>query len=216
MSPGRRFALLAAIMLAVLGSALSWFLDRAATDQALALAERQNIGLSKTLASTLRRDIRQFIADAATMDAPALRNDPRAASFRNALQLHLVGLPIAKVKIYDARGLTVFSTDRIQIGEDKSANPGFKTAIAGGVATELVFRDQFSAFDEIVVDRNLLSSYVPIADFAGRIDSVFEIYQDVTDLLSDLRRTRWIRDAAIFGALALAYVLLLLALRRRS
>jgi hypothetical protein len=215
MSSGRRFTLLAAIVLVALGTALSWFLDRAATDQTLSLAEQQNVGLSRTLASTLRRDIRQFLGDAATMDAPALRNDPRAASFRNALQLHLVGLPIAKVKIYDARGLTVFSTDRLQIGEDKSANPGFKTALAGGVATELTFRDQFSAFDEVVVDRNLLSSYVPIADFAGRVDSVFEIYQDVTDLLASLGRTRRVRDAVIFGTLAVAY-LLLLALRRRS
>lgn len=215
MSSGRRFTLLAAIVLVALGTALSWFLDRAATDQTLSLAEQQNVGLSRTLASTLRRDIRQFLGDAATMDAPALRNDPRAASFRNALQLHLVGLPIAKVKIYDARGLTVFSTDRLQIGEDKSANPGFKTALAGGVATELTFRDQFSAFDEVVVDRNLLSSYVPIADFAGRVDSVFEIYQDVTDLLASLGRTRRVRDAVIFGALAVAYLLLLM-LRRRS
>lgn len=215
MSPGRRFALLAAILLVALGSALSWFLDRGATDQALSLAERQNVGLSRTLASTLRRDIRQFLADTAAMDVQALRNDPRMASFRNALQLHLVGLPIVKVKIYDARGLTVFSTDRLQIGSDASGNAGFRTAIAGGVATELTFRDQFSAFDEVTVDRNMLSSYVSIADFAGRIDSVFEIYQDVTDLLADLRRTRWIRDAALFGALTLAYVLLLV-LRRRS
>lgn len=215
MSPARRFALFAAVLLVVLGSALSWFLDRTAREQALSLAEQQNIGLSRTLASTLRRDIRQFLTDAGTMDVQALRNDPRAANFRTALQLHLVGLPIAKVKIYDARGLTVFSTEGVQIGSNASGNAGFKQAIAGGVATELTFRNQFSAFDDVIVDRNLLSSYVPIADFAGRVDSVFEIYQDVTDLLADLKRTRQVRDAAIFGSLAVAY-LLLLVLRRRS
>lgn len=215
MSPARRFALFAAVLLVALGSALSWFLDRAATEQALSIAEQQNIGLSRTLASTLRRDIRQFLADAGTMDVQALRNDPRSANFRTQLQLHLIGLPISKVKIYDAHGLTVFSTERAQIGSDASGNAGFKKAIAGGVATELVFRNQFSAFDDVVVDRNLLSSYVPIQDFAGRVDSVFEIYQDVTDLLADLSKSRQVRNAAIFGSLAVAYVLLL-ALRRRS
>lgn len=215
MSSTRRFALFAALLLLALGSALSWFLDRATTGQVLSIAEQQNIGLSKTLASTLRRDIRQFVADAGTMDVQALRSDPRAANFRTRLQLHLVGLPIVKVKIYDMRGLTVFSTERAQIGSDAGGNAGFKTAIAGGVATELVFRDHFSAFDDVIVDRDLLSSYVPIQDFAGRIDSVFEIYQDVTDLLASLGRTRRVRDAAIFGSLAVAY-LLLLALRRRS
>lgn len=215
MSPARRFALLAALLLLAVGSALSWFLARGATEQALSIAEQQNIGLSRTLASTLRRDVRQFLADAGTMDVQALRNDPRAANFRTQLQLHLVGLPIAKVKIYDARGLTVFSTERVQIGNDASGNAGFKAAIAGGVATELVFRNHFSAFDDVIVDRDLLSSYVPIQDFAGRVDSVFEIYQDVTDLLASLGRTRRVRDAVIFGTLAVAY-LLLLALRRRS
>ncbi len=215
MFPARRFALFAAILLVALGAALSWFLDRTAREQALSLAEQQNIGLSRTLASTLRLDIRQFLTDARTMDVQALRNGPRAASFRTQLQLHLVGLPIAKVKIYDARGLTVFSTEGVQIGSDASGNAGFKTALAGGVATELTFRNQFSAFDDIIVDRNLLSSYVPIADFAGRIDSVFELYQDVTDLLASLGRARLVRDAAIFGSLAVVY-LLLLALRRRG
>ncbi len=215
MSPARRFTLSAAVVLLALGSALSWFLDRAATDQALAIAEQQNIGLSRTLASTLRRDIRPFLTDAATMDVQALRVDPRSTSFRNALQLHLVGLPIAKVKIYDTRGFTVFSTERAQIGADASGNAGFKRALAGSVATELVFRNQFSAFDDVIVDRNLLSSYVPSMDFAGRIDSVLEIYQDVTDLLGELSDARQTRNAAIFGSLAVAY-LLLLVLRRRS
>jgi hypothetical protein len=215
MSSLRRFALLALLALAAAGGGLAWFLDRAATEQALRIAEQQNIGLSRTLASTLRRDIRQFLLDARAMSAQDLRNDARSGAFRNALQIHLIGLPIAKVKIYDAAGLTVFSTERAQIGEDKRANAGFQRALAGGVATELTFRNQFSAFDDVIVDRNLLSSYVPIADFAGRIDAVFEIYQDVTDLLGELDRARTTRNLVIFGALAAAYAALLALARWR-
>jgi hypothetical protein len=216
MTPNRRFSLLAALLLLVAGAGLSWFLDRAATDQALRLAEQQNVGLARTLSSTLRRDVRQLLSDAQQLDAQGLRSDPRAIAFRTALRVHLIHLPIAKVKIYDAKGVTVFSSELAQIGTDSSSNAGYRTAIAGGIATELTFRYQFSAFDDVVVDRNLLSSYVPIEDFAGRIDSVFEIYQDITELLNALNRARLVRTAAIFGALALVYLALLLLLRRRA
>ncbi len=116
---------------------------------------------------------------------------------------------------------SVFSDGASAAAADHSERVGarqgswFKRALAGSVATELVFRNQFSAFDDVIVDRNLLSSYVPSMDFAGRIDSVLEIYQDVTDLLGELSDARQTRNAAIFGSLAVAY-LLLLVLRRRS
>jgi len=215
MTANRRFALFTALLLLAAAGGLSWFVDRMATGQALRLAEQQNIGLGRTLASTLRRDVRQLINDAQTVDAQSLRSDPRLVSFRTALRVHLINLPIAKIKIYDARGVTVFSSELAQIGTDASKNAGFRKAITGGIATELTFRDNFSAFDDVVVDRNLLSSYVPVEDFAGRIDSVFEIYQDITDLLNALARSSRLYTLTIFGAFAAVYVVLLL-LRRRG
>jgi len=151
-----------------------------------------------------------LLTDAQTVEPRALQNDPRVAAFRSTLQSHLLGLPIVKVKIYDGRGMTVFSTERAQIGEDKSGNAGFRQALSGRVATELTYRNQFSAFDDVIEDRNVLSSYVPIEDFAGRIDSVFEIYQDVTPLLKSLQQDGLIRAAVILGLLCAAYVVLVL------
>ena len=44
------------------------------------------------------------------------------------------------------------STERPQIGQDQSANAGFRKALGGGIATELTFRNQFSAFDDVIVE----------------------------------------------------------------
>src|SRR5207248_6521205 len=124
-------------------------------------------------------------------------------------------LSVVKVKIYDLNGLTVFSTDPKQIGEDKSKNAGFHSARAGKTASEITFRERFDAFEEVIVDRNLISSYVPIrrGELAA-IEGVLEVYSDVSELVANLETTQWRIVAAVLGSLSLLYFFLFLIVRR--
>ncbi|HEX2547829.1 MAG TPA: hypothetical protein VHL79_23300, partial [Ramlibacter sp.] len=150
---------------------------------------------------------------------------------------------VFKVKVYDLRGLTVYSSELAQIGEDKGGNAGWQAAVAGRTASELVHRNQFSAFEGMVKDRDLIQSYVPVRGADGATVGVFEIYSDVTPLLQELnaaaarstaagvRNETRLREAAareqeavvaasnrfllaIIGLLVLTYVALLLLVRR--
>src|SRR3972149_4856989 len=96
------------------------------------------------------------------------------------------GLSVIKVKIYNLEGMTVFSTQESQIGEDKSENAGFLAALNGGFASELTHRDTFSAFEGEIEDRDVISSYVPIQRGDASVEGVFEIYDDVTPLLENI------------------------------
>jgi hypothetical protein len=104
-----------------------------------------NVAFTKTFAKAIWPTHSAFVIRARTLPRETLAERPEIAAIEEALRPLASGLNVVKVKIYDLHGLTIFSTDRRQIGEDKSENPGFRRARDGYAASEITYRDRFDA-----------------------------------------------------------------------
>jgi signal transduction histidine kinase len=173
----------------------------------LALVERNNVALTQAFINSLWPQFAPLVHSNLTPDNPDLLR------LHVAVQAQMADLSVVKVKVYDIEGITVFSTEAAQIGEDKSANAGFMAARRGTVISELTYRDTFSAFEGVIEDRNLISSYIPIRTGNGAVEAVVEVYDDVTPLLQQLEDTQ--RSVMLVVVLTLSglYTVLFLIIR---
>jgi diguanylate cyclase (GGDEF)-like protein len=172
-----------------------------------------NVAFTKTFANAIWPRHSRFVLNARSLPRAALATRPEIAAIEDALRPLANGLNVVKVKIYDLNGLTVFSTDPRQIGEDKSGNPGFRRARDGYAASEITYRDKFDAWEGELSERNIIASYVPIhMHEAEPVEGVFEVYRDVTDLVARIQRDERRIIGGVLGAMALVWLLMQLLL----
>ena len=112
---------------------LGWSYQRLALDDLERLAEGRNVALTNAFANALWPRFAPLVEDSAGATADVLRQRADAAGLPATVVQHMKGTGVVKVKVYALNGVTVFSTDSRQTGEDKSNNTGFLAARAGRV-----------------------------------------------------------------------------------
>ena len=119
-----------------------------------------------------------------------MRLHPQLHNFADAVKTASAGLSIFKVKVYDLNGITVFSSQPDEFGQNKSNNPGFLLAARKGQpASKLAYKNRLNTFEGTVENRDFVESYLPIRHGDNKVHGVFELYSDVTPLLSQINRS---------------------------
>ena len=212
----RYFSLTSAITLVVVAIILAFFYREHAVDDLVDITERKNETLARSFANAIWPRYAPFVASVGALDGDELRARDETRELHETLRRLADELPVLKVKIYDLEGLTVYSSEIAEIGEDKSGNPGFVAAARQGMpASKLIERGTFNAFEGVInVQRDLVESYLPIRGDDGRIEGVFELYTDVTPLVAHVQEMTAILLGGIILLFGAVYGVLLLIVWR--
>ncbi len=212
----RYFSITSLVAFIIVAVVLGQFYRQTAINALVTTEESKNVALTQAFANSLWPQFAPFVNSVAGLNGDELRARPETAQLQQAVLAQMKGLSVVKVKVYDLNGLTVFSTQPSQMGEDKSNNAGYLSARLGQVASELTHRDTFSAFEGEVENLDVFSSYIPIRRGGpeGSVEGVFELYTDITPLVQKINDTQRNVVIVVTLILALLYAALFLIVRR--
>ncbi len=192
------------------------FAYRAISERQLVEHEgRANRELTQLFANLHWDQYRSFLLSSAGGTRESLLADPALDRLRGDIRRKISGLGIVKIKIYNVHGLTVFSTQEKQIGEDANNKAEFREARAGRSVSGVSYRETFESVDSVLRNRHMLASYIPMRETStSPVAGVFEVYSDVTDLMANRDTMQWRMIAVVLASLGTLYLFLYGVVRR--
>jgi len=210
----RYFTITSLVAFALVAVSLVIFYRQVAVNDLIGIGESKNVALTQIFSNATWPEFASFLSSVSGQSVEKIRANPETERLRQTVLEQMHGLSVVRIKIYNLQGITIFSTQESQIGEDESKDDGFLTALSGGVISELTHSNTLDTFDGVIENRDVISSYIPIRHGDSGIVGVFEVYDDVTPLLVNISITQ--RNIAIGVTLILAvlYIILFIIVRR--
>jgi len=214
----RYFSITSALAIVVVTAALAFAYWQNAIDGLTRQIEDQNVKLAQSFSNVIWARFEDYINSVSGLDGDALRARSETEEIHTNLKAMSVGLPVLKVKIFNMRGLTIYSSELSEIGAIENEDKEFKATVVWQTPTsKSSFRDVFRSFDGDVNDRHLIESYLPIKGEQGhklKMEGVFELYTDVTKQISHIRQNTMIVVVYLLFGLGALYSVLFLTVRR--
>jgi signal transduction histidine kinase/ActR/RegA family two-component response regulator len=185
----RAFAVLTFVVLSV-ALALTWKLLVQSNQEGIVNATKAaSMAITEVMVSEAWNEIQPLLL-LDEESVVAIKANPHFAQIDAAVRKFSRQTDIVKVKIFDLRGVTQYSSEFRQIGENKAASSGFSSAVQGVATSELSFRQSFESFGRTLEEVNLVSSYVPVVEGTKRV-AVLEIYTDRSSEFAHMRAQQW-------------------------
>jgi len=150
-------------------------------------------------------DGERLVVDVRAEDLPKLDD---------AIRTFLRAFHIVRVNIYDADMRIVYSTDRRMMGRSDPGNDRLARALGGEGGTKLEKADAVGpAVGEVRTGVDIVATYVPVRTGDGSVAGCFEIDEDVTGELAEVR-SALTRGVVLLAAIACAAFGILACLMR--
>lgn len=211
----RNYSIASLIGIVLVASSIVYFYQTMAVKSLTERESQSNSDLGRSIANTVWPKYADYVWFAPSNTIDKLASLPVVDEIRKDILQKVRGLRVVKVKIYNMEGLVVFSTEPEQIGSNEGDNAGFLSSRNGRDASEIIFHDEFSSYEGMINDRNLIASYVSVRRSLDQpVEGVFEIYSDVTPLLGEINNTSQQILLIVTSLMLLLYLFLMVIVRR--
>jgi signal transduction histidine kinase len=212
-----RYFSIASLVACSATTAVLWnFYREQSVNQLLESGQQQNIAVANVLSNSLWQTHRPFLTQSDGLTPDELLKHTETQKLRETVLKSVQDNSVAKVKVINANGRIIFSTDN-KVGKYVATSPGFMDGRLGKVTTALNHRRS----SEITLNRKtgrraLMSSYIPIRPDGpgGKIEGVTEVYSDVTSLVNKIDQAQNQILAALLLSFGCLYGVLFLIVYR--
>jgi len=210
----RYFSIISLLLIISIGASIIWISREILITQLIESGETANVALTESLSNSMWNDNSEYITSVSEANGDILRARPETRQIHQDVSRLVSNLPVLKVKIYTTDAITIYSSESSQIGESKAENAGFLVAAEQGKpSSKMSRRGTFSAFSGQVSNVSLVETYVPkINKQSRKVEAVFELYTDVTNLVTRIDNTIIRLIWVIGGLFLLLYIALLYAM----
>jgi signal transduction histidine kinase len=210
----RYFSTASLVLIAAAALLLALLFRNVAIREIVKVGEAHNIVLTEAAIASVKDDLVEFLDKTGGMPPEALREIALPPELEREFGALLQISGVSRLKIYNREGIVVYSSRRAFIGRNQSDNVGVVSALAGQVASKLIYRDTFNVFDQQGEDDNLIQTYVPIhPSTGGPAQGVFELYVDVDPIVRDSERAEMQVIAGALAIMTLLYAALIWVVR---
>jgi diguanylate cyclase (GGDEF)-like protein len=204
-------SLISMVLAAIILSTLHQFFEE---KHLLRIGEKQNFTLAQAFSNDIWPRFRDFTNEAKLLDADSLHHHPDITKLNLSIRDLMSNTATIKAKIDQLDGHILFSTDTTQIGNSDNSDAGFLSARQGVALSVITHHDKFSAFDRELVNRDVLTSSIPLRSSANApIEGVITIYTDITELLASDERQQQLVTLSVVAVLSLLYGILFFIVR---
>lgn len=211
----RYFSVISLVCIILSAIILGWFYRVVSINQLIQHGEDNNIVLAQTLANTIWPHFIPYSLATNKLTFNEVRQHPETKKLRKFVINQISETPVLKIKIFNLTGMTLFSTEVEQIGVQKEANyQGSLSATSGEINSKLSRKKEFMAINQVVFDRQIISSYLPMRNpETNKTEGVFEVYYDVTKLFSGIKKKQIYLSIGVILVLSLLYGILYFVIR---
>lgn len=154
-----------------------------------------------------------FFGSAASRGVDGAIDESTYKQIDHGLRRFLKPYQIVKIKVYNTEQKIVYSTDSKIIGSVDSNNPRLNNALMGNVDSKLETKEKIrDLVEEEIINLDVVETYVPIRDQAGKLQGCFEIYLKVNKYRDDVWRgvayAMAILVVVVLGVFSVTYILI--------